>query len=669
MSNLVKEEYGAQMIEFPVYEIKYSANKLEVVRTCNKRENTPDHILSDYIEPIIQKFNKNYKDSLGNDEFSFYLAFENITQLCNLERYHWNQDILFDERTIHNRDASFSGAKRQIPISDNKVILPIVHFSFFDILPIDVTSAYFKTLPEVLLSLGKTHKDAKELVHLSVWRCRNIIDCSIWNYYLPYYLSKQEKPTPCSELTKGNEGGEEEEPTAEYPYNEFYDRLRYILAEISHNTKMKYYSLNVAHEYADFDARRLTQDYVQGDHGKGVAPFLYHSEYRMRSMILKIISESSADSKTVSIDSCKEKLFPKLKWRFLLLDDKCFGSSKSEDQDKGYLKPETSEVSKSTILKDRLAMLGFNVRVIPVKSIDSNKEPEQLELMDVIPHNETNIDIELVCVKDIDTAKALMKRMEFDIILLDYFLNNTDKKEYGHELLSWLNDELGVNNTSDSEHYTLGAKSPGGVRNIKVGPNERYFFIFISAFSSAVTERLRESGLQRSAKRWHIGEGACPTNTPYLFLYQLVMLMKKRLGDSGVDKDINPRIELFLKDIFESENVRLVAQKQFSESLKRLYSYKSIMKDFHLPSRPLYNQSYRQTSIFDSEGSVLMTSFIEQNPFYGGILEHLTQLLYLTSFGTVRQWEEMWEEYRFISSILGKTFPKVEAYIKTLKGC
>ena len=59
MSNLVKEENGAQMIEFPVYEIKYSANKLEVVRTCNKRENTPD-ILSDYIEPIIQKFNKNY---------------------------------------------------------------------------------------------------------------------------------------------------------------------------------------------------------------------------------------------------------------------------------------------------------------------------------------------------------------------------------------------------------------------------------------------------------------------------------------------------------------------------------------------------------------------------------------------------------------------------------
>ena len=636
------------MKEFLVYEIKCSNKKLSLVRTCNSSCCVKKDEFIDKLKNIISAFNNNkkYQDQIGEIDFSFYFALENIKQLNGVEKYHWNQDILFDKRTSY-LEASFSGARRQYPISEKTCNLPIVHFTFYDILPIDDKREGFMTLPEVLAKIQKDPTTTvNEQVYASVWRCRNIIDCSIWNYYLPYYLTKDEQPCDA-----------------------FLERLFYIISEISHNTEMKYYSLDVAHEYADFDARRLTQDYVQGDHGKGVAPFLYHSEYRMRSMIQKIISESSADYKTISIDSCKKKLFPKLKWRFLLLDDKCFGSSRSEDQDKGYLKPETSEVSKSTILKDRLAMLGFNVRVIPVKSIDLNKEPEQLELMDVIPHNETNIDIELVCVKDIDTAKALMKRMEFDIILLDYFLNNKDKKEYGHELLSWLNDELGVNNTSDSEHYTLGAKSPGGVRNIKVGPNERYFFMFISAFSSAVTERLRESGLQRSAKRWHIGEGACPTNTPYLFLYQLVMLMKKRIGDSGVDKDINHRIELFLKDIFESENVRLVAQKQFSESLKRLYSYKSIMKDFHLPSRPLYNQSDRQTSIFDSEGSVLMTSFIEQNPFYGGILEHLTQLLYLTSFGTVRQWEEMWEEYRFISSILGKTFPKVEAYIKTLKGC
>ena len=146
------------------------------------------------------------------------------------------------------------------------------------------------------------------------------------------------------------------------------------------------------------------------------------------------------------------------------------------------------------------------------------------------------------------------------------------------------------------------------------------------------------------------------------------MLMKKRVGDSGIGKEINNNIEQFIENIFGMGNVRLTAQKQFSESLKKLYSYKSIMKDFHLPNISLYNQADRQPSIFDSEGSVLMTSFIEKNPFFGGILEHLTQLLYLTAFGTARQWEEMWEEYRFISSILGRIFPCVETYIKTLKG-
>ena len=56
------------------------------------------------------------------------------------------------------------------------------------------------------------------------------------------------------------------------------------------------------------------------------------------------------------------------------------------------------------------------------------------------------IDILLVCVDNIDTAKSLIKEYEFDIILMDYLLGNFGEQvaesgksrvhRYGHEFLS-----------------------------------------------------------------------------------------------------------------------------------------------------------------------------------------------------------------------------------------
>ena len=72
------------------------------------------------------------------------------------------------------------------------------------------------------------------------------------------------------------------------------------------------------------------------------------------------------------------------------------------------------------------------------------------------------------------------------------------------------------------------------------------------------------------------------------------------------------------------------------------------------------------TNIFETNESVLATDFVMKNPNLGGLLEHLTQLAYLTAFGTVRQWPEMWEEYQFIMSIVGP-IDAIEIYIVNLK--
>ena len=68
-----------------------------------------------------------------------------------------------------------------------------------------------------------------------------------------------------------------------------------------------------------------------------------------------------------------------------------------------------------------------------------------------------------------------------------------------------------------------------------------------------------------------------------------------------------------------------------------------------------------------SSESTLATDFVDKNNRLGGFLEHLTQLVYLTAFGTVRQWPEMWEEYQFIRSITGERIESIEDHIYKLK--
>ena len=54
-----------------------------------------------------------------------------------------------------------------------------------------------------------------------------------------------------------------------------------------------------------------------------------------------------------------------------------------------------------------------------------------------------------------------------------------------------------------------------------------------------------------------------------------------------------------------------------------------------------------------------MTDFIQKKTNLGGMLEHLTQLVHLTAFGTIRQWPEMWEEYIYFKAMFEKQLDDV----------
>lgn len=200
--------------------------------------------------------------------------------------------------------------------------------------------------------------------------------------------------------------------------------------------------------------------------------------------------------------------------------------------------------------------------------------------------------------------------------------------------------------------------------------------MFISSFATAVNERLLAEGLHKSEKYWHIADGACPTNTPYLFLHRLFHLMDKRVKDMGIDKfmGINTKDEFeksyihkeIINNIYDPKgkdntisNIRSAANEHFDDVLSLLYHYKRMLEDYHKPEKT--------EDIFLSSQSTLATDFVDNHPKLGGFLEHLTQLVYLTAFGTVRQWPEMWEEYQFIRSITGERIESIEDHIYKLK--
>ena len=169
--------------------------------------------------------------------------------------------------------------------------------------------------------------------------------------------------------------------------------------------------------------------------------------------------------------------------------------------------------------------------------------------------------------------------------------------------------------------------------------------MFISAYSSAVSERLLAYGLNQSEKYWHISLGACPTNTPQLFLYNLIKLMEKRLEDSNID---NLSVEGMMEVIKEIYGIGGSVRKNASEHYHKIqsfqYYYRNLLKD--------YDISVGDEKLFDTEESVLVTNFLNHRINIGGLLEHLAQLVHLTGFGTIRQWPEMWEEYLYVKAQL-----------------
>lgn len=644
----------------PTYNKEGKIESLEYVYKPWKEKPLPFPVLLQYLFNACCKRKIQLQGNIGDLFSNGYYPIRVIL--------HSAQDILVGQASNSNDVCGFG----QIPYLENKtdadIIYPIIHITLPDLF---VHSFY-----------------GTEALPKPVPRSYMIMDNSIWNYLVPitgsYYIKDlsvhyeyRDKHSFEDWLRffklslKSNDG------KSNYHYQSVEVCLGKALKSICNNYSKQLYRLKVAREYADLNARLNQQSFLSGAHASGVAPFIFHSESCTKDIILREF-RSGRNGELPSINekyvqnSLMEHLVKNRKWRILLLDDKAvepmdyvdfIKTDASNNRDKNTQQEDNIKGGwncKLTIIRDILEFqldLKGKVSCSSVNSKSTNNIPEDNVVL-------------IEYAQSLKDAINVLKEKKYDIILLDYLLNQADGVHYGYELLEKICNDQQLHKSDESK------------MQFKIAPHrsQRLYCMFISAYSSAVHDRLLAEGLNQSEDYWFVNVGACPTNTPQLFLYNLLKIMEKRLNDSGILKLSSTEIFALINKIYirkeddsKRESVRKKANDHYQEVLSLQYHYRNILKDVEIPFGA-------NASIFDTKGSVLMTDFIQNKINLGGMLEHLTQLVHLTAFGTVRQWPEMWEEYIYFKALFekqiekdkenvdcGTLFSNIENYILKLK--
>ncbi len=357
-----------------------------------------------------------------------------------------------------------------------------------------------------------------------------------------------------------------------------------------------------AREIREFNARLCInsriQDFISG-HGKHITPFPFSSE---TSNYEKANSQWEILIKKINIK--------KFKIRILLIDDKA-------TQQNGLQSINKLDVLKN-VLKEK-----FDVRDEP-NTVTHDTETE---------NDKPIIYIDYVC--SVSDVYDKIQAKKYDILFLDYLFEDDDKKpQYGTSLLQEIID----NKDKDAKWYE------------KRGPLKMFWIYFISAFSTAIREDMRVNNMHYSEKYWHIARGACPSNTPGLFLANFYYLLNRQIEEltdlaishklSRDDKWIVTVID-FLHDLFSiKDEVKHRAMRNFNSFLQLRSHYEALYLDY-----------YFEKDIVTSEqqGSLLVQSLFPDIQFYGVTFwGHLQHLIYLIAFGNIGQWDILWDEYKCI---------------------
>lgn len=519
----------------------------------------------------------------------FYLAYHELDDIINGLHYDFSQLAAFNN-----------------PKTDPK--RPVIHLTSFDFMDRMQETADAEEIQKSFFF--------KSLVR----RYRHIMESSIWNYYVPILFDQNRI---LSRLT--------------------IESLTYALKEISRNEEAKIYNLMTAVEYAELQGRLVEQSYLIGNHGEGVSPFVFHSEREDKELL------EQEEIKRVGFNFGKN-------WNMLLLDD-CTGDKKMQDLNKNC-----SNIDKEEIIRKDLERIDVSGN-ITIESVNNIKNA---------------------------FSKLYDEKNQYSIILLDYLLdfNESKQREYGYHLLeiidilSKLLEQLNTSENSDHspiidktleeqekmypyifniyKYIAKDTDTDGNpllivcderilyndvkkkLTNNLFGPNDQLYFMFTSPYWAAIYERLHEEQISLNNKYYQISIGACPTNTPYLFLYNLHDMMRMRYESLSITDEGEARpmcLVEFLEELFcNDSSIHTRCVNRFDDLLRL---------------RTLYNK------IKDDNDVLIESLFPDRRYYRNHFWEHLQNLIYLIAFGDIRQVPEMREEYTFISDRLKKAEGKV----------
>ena len=145
--------------------------------------------------------------------------------------------------------------------------------------------------------------------------------------------------------------------------------------------------------------------------------------------------------------------------------------------------------------------------------------------------------------------------------------------------------------------------------------------------------------------------------------------MNKRLNGCGILKLSTDKILELVEKIFrphyevtdKNNSVRRRAGRYYQEVLSLQYHHRRMLDDVEIP----HDCSIKPEAIFDIKGSVLISHYSLKNRHIGGLLEHLTNLVHIAAFGTIRQWDEMWEEYLYFKANFGTLISESDDNVAT----
>jgi len=450
-----------------------------------------------------------------------------------------------------------------------------------------------------------------------------------------------------------------------------HDQNTFEIAEANIKEWKALYETNNALEIVEFRARQSENSFLmkfeeKASHANYIAPFIFHSEAEMeKNAVVNKKGENEAQE-----DNELEKLNKKgdFQWRFLIVDDHATKQSIKEDRQK--------IIPKCKIINDLLSKY-FNIECHKCKygtkgdKVDSEEcskecQPKNSNVKEEKKMEKEKMTIWFDCAITMKEAIEKLEKAKYDLVLMDYLLDPVNPNEkmghrnYAYDLLHKLEKycEKGVKKEDGTiEKWTI--------KDGKIGPNGKFQIFYISAFTNTVSERMLEQRLDYHSDYWSISHGACPTTTPHLFLFYLLRRMNfqieefTELSKQEDLKDIITLLDLLHGIYKKDKNSREQAIKLFNPLLKLRLNYDNLKYD-------VCEKKEREMSPLSKEkASILVYSLFPDIEFYDNAFwEHVMHLVYLTAYGTIRQWHEMWDEFMLIKPYL----QKAKSIIKEVEG-